>query len=118
MLEREGEVTEGMTWWQREARLTGGGHAQVKECGADANAADEDGSTAVMGAAMGGHTATAVALVRTVLGEEIAAGGEGAAAGSVMARASTSMMTGVCVRARIRMVWEGSGGRVGGNIES
>ena len=49
--------------------------------------------TAVLYAAQEGHTATAMALVRTVQGEEIAAGGEGAAVGSVMTRASTRMMT-------------------------
>ena len=37
---------------------------QVKECGADVNAAMNDGKTAVMQAALGGHTATVVALVR------------------------------------------------------
>ena len=37
---------------------------QVKECGADVNAAMNDGRTAVMSAATGGHTATVVALVR------------------------------------------------------
>ena len=43
----------------------------MKECGADANAADENGGTVVMWAAMGGHTATAVALVSAVrLGPE------------------------------------------------
>ena len=36
----------------------------MKECGADANAADIDGHTAVMDAALEGHTATVVALVR------------------------------------------------------
>ena len=46
----------------------------MKECGADANAADKTGMTAVMWAAMGGHTATAVALVRTVLGEKCCRG--------------------------------------------
>ena len=70
----EGEVTEGMEWWQREARLTGGEHAQVKECGADANAAAVYGTTPLMIAAMGGHMATAVALVRTVLGNNMAQG--------------------------------------------
>ena len=55
---REREVTKGMT--------------QVKECGADANRAAESGSTAVMMAAATGHTATAVALVRTVLLERAA----------------------------------------------
>ena len=63
----EGEVTEGMEWWQREARLTGGEHAQVKRCGADANAATEDGTTAAMNAAVVGYTSTVVTLVRTVL---------------------------------------------------
>ena len=37
---------------------------QVKECGADVNAADSTGGTAVTAAATGGHTATVVALVR------------------------------------------------------
>ena len=37
---------------------------QVKECGADVHAAMNSGATAVMAAAFGGHTATAVALVR------------------------------------------------------
>ena len=54
-----------------------GGHAQVKECGADANAADKTGRTAVYGAAQGGHTATAVALVRTLLGEKCCRGERG-----------------------------------------
>ena len=40
----------------------------MKECGADANTLTEKGKTAVMAAAMAGHTATAVALVRMVLG--------------------------------------------------
>ena len=65
----------------------------MKECGADVNAVSENGVTAVMGAAAGGHTATVVALVRTVLEGRMAAGREGAAVGSMMTRASTSMMT-------------------------
>ena len=36
----------------------------MKEYGADASAADNDGQTAVMDAAGRGHTATVVALVR------------------------------------------------------
>ena len=39
----------------------------MKECGADANAASEDGTTAAMYAAVGGFTSTVVTLVRTVL---------------------------------------------------
>ena len=46
----------------------------MKECGADANAADKTGRTAVMMAAHAGHTATAVALVRTVRGEKCCPG--------------------------------------------
>ena len=60
----------------------------MKESGADANAADKTGRTTVMWAARAGHTATAVALVRTVLWES-AAGGEGAAVGSMMTHAGT-----------------------------
>ena len=40
----------------------------MKECGADANAVGKNGMTAVTIAAVLGHTATAAALVRTVLG--------------------------------------------------
>ena len=36
----------------------------MKECGADANVATKTGMTAVMYAAMNGHTETAMALVR------------------------------------------------------
>ena len=45
-------------------RMTQGRGAQVKECGADVNSAANDGQTAVMQAAFGGHTATVVELVR------------------------------------------------------
>ena len=40
----------------------------MKECGVDANAVGKNGMSAVSMAAEGGHTATVVALVRTVLG--------------------------------------------------
>ena len=57
---------EGMKWWWLRGRiLTRGGIMQVKEYGADVNAAEKtNGFTAVMAAAQGGHTATVVALVR------------------------------------------------------
>ena len=62
---RELKGVEGMKWWWLRGRiLTRGGIMQVKECGADVNAASNDGTTAVMAAANGGHTATVVALVR------------------------------------------------------
>ena len=62
---RELKGVEGMKWWWLRGRnLTRGGIMQVKECGADVNAASNDGVSAVMAAAMGGHTATVVALVR------------------------------------------------------
>ena len=75
-------------------KADGRGHAQVKECGADTNTVAESGMTAVVWAAMRGHTATAVTLVSAVrLGPERAAGGESAAVGMVMMHARTSMMT-------------------------
>ena len=62
---RELKGVEGMEWWWLRGRtLTRGGIMQVKECGADVNAADNNGQTAVILAAVGGHTATVVALVR------------------------------------------------------
>ena len=62
---RELKDVEGMEWWGLRGRiLTRGGIMQVKECGADVNAADNDGATAVFCAVLGGHTATVVALVR------------------------------------------------------
>ena len=62
---RELKGVEGMKWWGLRGRnLTRGGIMQVKECGADVNAASSKGGTAVILAAAGGHTATVVALVR------------------------------------------------------
>ena len=107
-----------MEWWQREARLTGRGYAQVKECGADANAVNEKGRTAVMAAAHAGHTATAVALVRAVLLENDGSGLGGCSGDVDDACEHGHDDEGVCVYVRICVVWEGVDGRVGGNVES
>ena len=47
-------------------RLRGRGDTQVKEWGANSNAATKTGMTAIMNAAMKGHTETALALVRVM----------------------------------------------------
>ena len=59
----EEKVVEGMG-------MTRGRGAQVKECGADAKSADEDGKTAVMWLAEDGCTETVVELVRVVVERE------------------------------------------------
>ena len=62
---RELKGVEGMKWWWWRGRiLTRGGNMQVKECGADVNAADKDGQTALIWAAVYDYTAPVVALVR------------------------------------------------------
>ena len=60
------KVVEGMG-------MTRGRGAQVKECGADAKSADEDGKTAVMWLAEDGYSATVVELVRVVVERECGA---------------------------------------------